>query len=104
MAFAKRHGLGRDTNLKGMIRSLYSLFIVLVLGTSTAYGQIGGETIYNFLNLAPSARITGLGGSLISVVDEDPANAVYNPGLLNQRMHGGITFQNNFHFDGIYNG
>jgi len=91
-------------NLKGMSRSLYALFIVLIVATSTVTGQIGGETIYNFLNLAPSARITGLGGSLISVVDEDPANAVYNPGLLNRQMHGGITFQNNFHFDGIYNG
>ena len=66
--------------------------------------QIGGRTTYNFLNLSPSARMTALGGSLISVVDEDPANAVYNPGLLNPLMHGGITFQNNFHFDGIYNG
>jgi hypothetical protein len=41
---------------------------------------------------------------LITVPDEDLANAVLNPAVLNEKMHGGITFQNNFHFDGIYNG
>lgn len=91
-----------------MFNKMKKLIPYLILACSIApqlvFSQIGGRTTYNFLNLSPSARMTALGGSLISVVDEDPANAVYNPGLLNQQMHGGITFQNNFHFDGIYNG
>lgn len=104
MAFALRRGPVRDMNQKGMNKRL-TTFLVLCLGSlSAVYGQVGGLTVYNFLDLAPSARITGLGGSLITVVDDDAANAVYNPGLLNPEMHGGITFQNNFHFDGIYNG
>lgn len=103
MESAAPNGHGQVTNLKRMNR----LLLLCIAGISlvqTANSQIGGRTTYNFLNLTPSARMTALGGSLINVVDEDPANAVYNPGLLNESMHGGITFQNNFHFDGIYNG
>jgi len=88
-----------------MTRILQAALLILAIWTPyNSHSQVGGRTTYNFLRLPSSARITALGGSLITVRDEDLANAVLNPALLNIEMHGGITFQNNFHFDGIYNG
>jgi len=81
-----------------------ALIIFALWSPYSGQSQVGGLTTYNFLRLPSSARITALGGSLITVRDEDLNNAVMNPALLNPEMHGGITFQNNFHFDGIYNG
>ncbi|MEL6926493.1 MAG: hypothetical protein AAFO94_20795, partial [Bacteroidota bacterium] len=66
--------------------------------------QVGGDNVYEFLNLPASARITGLGGNLITVVDDDAALAFHNPGLLNPLMHQRLSFNTNIHLAGINNG
>ena len=53
---------------------------------SDMHAQVGGRTTYNFLRLPVSARITALGGSLVTVRDEDLSNAVLNPALLNEKI------------------
>lgn len=58
---------------------------------SPAICQIGGRHIYDFLNLAPSARHAALGGVNISTLDDDPSFAVQNPALLNDSMHQEVT-------------
>ena len=68
------------------------------------FGQRGGEYVYSFLNLSPSSRITALGGSLISVRDDDVTLAQHNPGALNPSMHHAMAFQYHFLFDGISDG
>ncbi len=68
------------------------------------FAQLGGQTTFAFLNLSPSARVSGLGGSLITVVDDDVNLAYANPALLNPLMHQQISFQHNFHLGGIQNG
>jgi hypothetical protein len=105
MAFATRRGYAPDIKKRPMNKILQTVMLILAVWTPyVGQSQVGGRTIYNFLRLPSSARITALGGSLITVRDEDLANAVLNPAVLNKEMHGGITFQNNFYFDGIYNG
>lgn len=64
----------------------------------------GGQHIYEFLNLSSSARVTGLGGNLITVRDDDVALAYANPSLLNSEMNGALTFQHSFLFEGIAHG
>lgn len=65
--------------------------------------QIGGQNVYDFLNLTPAARASSLGGYNISTYDHDPNFAYQNPALLNDSMHqtvsmsfvdylGGITY------------
>ncbi len=66
--------------------------------------QTGGRAVYQFLRLAPSARITALGGNLISVRDDDVNLAYGNPALLNQGMHQALSFSHNFYPGGIQNG
>ncbi|MFN0200348.1 MAG: type IX secretion system protein PorQ [Bacteroidia bacterium] len=50
---------------------------------SLVYGQIGGRNVYDFLNLAPSARLAALGGTNVSIYDDDVNMAYQNPALLN---------------------
>jgi hypothetical protein len=67
-------------------------------------GQIGGDNVYEFINLAPSARVTALGGNLITVMDDDINLAFANPGLLNPSMHHQLAFNHNFHLADIQHG
>lgn len=80
---------------------LLILFFSLVRIT---FAQLGGQTTFAFLNLSPSARVSGLGGNLITVVDDDINLAYANPALLNPLMHQQISFQHNFHLGNIQNG
>lgn len=75
----------------------------LLLPTSLL-AQIGGDNIYEFVNLSNSARITALGGNLITVRDGDLNLAYQNPAALNPEMHLSLTFNHNFHLAGIQNG
>ncbi|MBK8389834.1 MAG: type IX secretion system protein PorQ [Saprospiraceae bacterium] len=78
---------------------------ILLLHLSIALvGQIGGKNNFEFLSLPASARLTGLGGSLITIVDSDINLAMASPALLNEKMNGSIAFNHNFNFDGINNG
>ena len=83
----------------------YLLFIFL-LSTFPLFvcAQVGGDNVYEFLNMSNSARTTSLGGSLISVRDDDLSLAYGNPALLSPLVHQQMTFNYNFHMGGISNG
>ena len=57
-----------------------TLFLILLLPL-TAKAQ-GGESAFNFLRLPYSSRAAALGGSNISVVDDDLSLSMHNPALL----------------------
>jgi len=78
------------------------LLLVLVYTESTA--QSGGRSVYTFLNTPHSARIAGLGGSLIMVKDDDAALGYHNPALLNASQHKQLNFNNSIHIAGINHG
>jgi len=74
-------------NLRDMARNLQlSLVFIALFAMFGAKAQIGGTGIYQFVDLAPSSRISSLGGNLISVKDDDPTLAIQNPSLLNASM------------------
>lgn len=58
---------------------------------SPLFGQIGGTTVYNFLNLHSNAKINALGGYAISIYDADVNLALQNPALLKPEMHNQAT-------------
>lgn len=60
--------------------------------SSTLFGQIGGTTIYNFLNLHSNAKINALGGYAISIWDADVNLALQNPALLKPEMHNQVSY------------
>ena len=62
------------------------LFYIVLLST-TAFSQIGGKYVYQFLNLAQSPRQAALGGKTVTVVDFDVNQAFYNPATITPEMH-----------------
>ncbi len=78
------------------------LFLILLalLGFSSL-AQIGGNSSYEFLRLSNSARITALGGSLITVKDGDVNLAFKNPAALNPLMHQRVAFNQSVYMGGI---
>jgi hypothetical protein len=68
------------------------------------HGQLGGLHTYEFLNLSPSARLTAMGGNLITVRDDDVNLALGNPAALNPDMHQQIAINQSFHVAGISHG
>ena len=82
---------------------LLPIFLSVLLATPLG-AQHGGRATYEFLNLTPSARVSALGGNLITVRDDDVNLAYANPAMLNEQVHQQLTFNHNFHFGGIANG
>lgn len=82
----------------------FCCFIFFLLSTLPLSGQLGGQATYEFLNLTPSARVSALGGNLITVRDDDINLAYMNPAALNPLMHQQLSFSHNFHLSDISNG
>ncbi len=83
---------------------LITLLALLFTSFITSGQVTGGSHIFEFLNLSPSARVTGLAGNLITVRDDDVALAFHNPAALNPEMSGQIQFGNNFYLSDINHG
>ena len=62
---------------------------------SSVFSQLGGSSSYQFLDLANSSRIQGLGGKNISLSDSDVNLTISNPALLDSTQSGSITL--NYH-------
>jgi hypothetical protein len=67
-----------------MLRKL--VFLLLLLLSAVTFGQIGGKSVYQFLNLVQSPRQAALGGKTVTVVDYDVNQAFYNPATINEKM------------------
>lgn len=86
----------------GRIFTIIFLGIIFLLNSASA--QVGGDNIYEFLNLSQSARNTALGGRVIAVLDDDLALGFANPAVLNSSMHQQINFNHNIFLAGIQHG
>ncbi len=86
------------------MNKLILLFLVSFLSGSLIAQPIGGENVYEFITLSPSARTTGLGGDIISVADDDVVFAALNPATLNADMHNQMSFNHNIYVAGISTG
>jgi len=53
--------------------------------------QLGGRTVFPFLNLPPSAQLAALGGMSVSARNDDPTMFFGNPALLNPEMDGRLA-------------
>ena len=60
-------------------------FLVIATVTSAA-AQLGGNATYQFLNLMSSPRQAALGGKIITNVDYDVTQGLYNPATINVDM------------------
>ena len=65
-------------------------FLLLLAGFALQ-AQIGGRSVYQFLNVVPSARVAGQGGNAIANPEADLNFALWNPALLNAEMHNQVS-------------
>ncbi len=84
------------------MRSILFLFLSAIAVSAGA--QVGGESIFRFLRLPNSARLTAIGGVNISSADADATLAAYNPASLSSSMHQSLSFNHQFYFAGLQNG
>ena len=67
-----------------------------------AFGQIGGENTYDFLNLTNSARMAALGGNQVAINDSLDLNVSYNnPSLLKPDMRNQLAINYVDYFAGV---
>ncbi|MBK8557103.1 MAG: PorV/PorQ family protein [Lewinellaceae bacterium] len=88
-----------------MNRIILLLASFIALLASPVRAQVtGGQHVFQFLSLSPSARITALGGIQIAVKDDDVVFAATNPAALNPSMAGHLSFNHNFFLTDIQHG
>ncbi len=66
------------------------VFIISLVFPSLSFGQIGGTTVFNGLNIQPSARVAAMGGAFNAVADSDIQLASINPALIDSNMSGSL--------------
>ncbi len=66
-----------------MQKTLLFIFIII---SSVSQAQMGQE-VYTFMNMTVSARQAALGGQANSSWDNDPNMAMFNPAMMNEKMH-----------------
>ena len=64
------------------MRKSVSILILFLIVTKICIAQMGGNYTYSFMDYKFSARLAGLGGSLIAVQDNDPSLIMYNPSYI----------------------
>lgn len=79
-----------------MTRNFLCFFIFLF--GAAAYSQIGGKSVYQFLNLVTSPRQAALGGKTITIFDYDVNQAQFNPATINPEMDNRLSINYGSYF------
>ncbi|WP_166966239.1 type IX secretion system protein PorQ [Yeosuana marina] len=82
-----------------MLKKIVPFFWLLVGVVSSA--QVGGESTYQFLNLVSSPRQAALGGKVLTNVDYDVAQGLYNPATINANMDNQLALNYTSYLGGI---
>ena len=62
------------------------ILLALILASTFSFGQVGGKSVYQFLDLITSPRQAALGGKVITIYDSDVNQALFNPATINEKM------------------
>ncbi|MDY0090049.1 MAG: type IX secretion system protein PorQ [Flavobacteriaceae bacterium] len=82
-----------------MLRNLF--FILVVLCQFQSQAQVGGKSVYQFLNLMTSPRQAALGGKVVTLYDHDVNQAHFNPASINNEMHNRLSLNYGNYFGEI---
>jgi hypothetical protein len=89
-------------NPNKIMRKLFILILLQALIYPKAFGQIGGEATYDFLNLTNSARMAALGGNQVALSDSLDLNVSFNnPSLLRPASKNMLALNYMNYFAGI---
>jgi hypothetical protein len=73
---------------RNVLINLLILSCLLFSFNPIAGQSIGGNAVFNFVTLSPSAKTTALGGLNISHLNADLGMAIHQPAFLNKEMNG----------------
>ncbi|PQJ78778.1 type IX secretion system protein PorQ [Polaribacter porphyrae] len=76
------------------------LFFCSLLYSSFFYSQVGGEEVYQFLNLSTSARQLALGGEVLNLMD-DVNQPIWNPSVINEDLDSKLSANYSSYLAGI---
>lgn len=68
------------------MRFFLNSFLIIFLFSQSGFAQIGGQHVFNYLELTPSAKINATGGANVSNYLDDPTAALHNPALSSDMM------------------
>ena len=77
------------------------LSLLLLVFVFQSFAQVGGEGVYQFLNLTTTPRLAALGGKIASLDDPELGLALYNPSLLNSQMHNQLALSYVGYYGGV---
>lgn len=69
----------------------YIVLLSVLFFSLQSMAQIGGNSVYKFLNLTSSSRAAAMGGSFLAVNDGDITQALFNPSLINPQMDNNLS-------------
>ena len=75
--------------------------IIVLVCFNFAFPQLGGEATYQFLNLVSSPRQAALGGKVLTNVDYDVTQGLYNPATINVEMDNQLALNYSSYLGGI---
>ena len=71
---------------------------LLFLFCTVSFSQIGGKSVYQFLNLVTSPRQAALGGKIITLYDNDVNQPLFNPATINAEMDNHVAINYGSYF------
>ena len=83
------------------MKRLFLIFCIALLTFVPSLSQTGGTNVYEFLNLTHSGLVTSLGGTNVSLNNDDLNMVYHNPSLLNNSMDKDIALNYVNYFAGI---
>ncbi|MEL0456544.1 type IX secretion system protein PorQ [Flavobacteriaceae bacterium SZ-1-7] len=82
-----------------MLKKLIPFFYFAI--PTMALAQVGGEHTYQFLNLVSSPRQAALGGKVLTNVDYDVTQGLFNPATINVEMDNQLALNYTSYLGGI---
>ncbi|WP_188362847.1 type IX secretion system protein PorQ [Flavobacterium orientale] len=82
-----------------MVRNL--IFVLFLFCQFQLFAQVGGQSVYQFLNLMTSPRQAALGGKTITLFDYDVNQGHFNPASINSEMHNQLAVNYGSYFGEI---
>ena len=79
---------------------IVKLFILICVSTMSLQAQVGGESVFKFLDISTSARQTALGGKVFTLID-DVNQPLWNPSVINENLDNQLAVNYSSYLSGI---
>lgn len=76
------------------------VFLLIFFCSTSLKSQVGGESVYQFLNLSTSARQVALGGEVLTLID-DVNQPIWNPAVINADLDNQLSANYSSYLAGI---